>query len=142
MPSFPQTLAGDPWVLLIQALVCQRTDRQKEATAIVDELIRDIPDFPRLTCCEATLYRDANHPAEAVPGSAGRRPIQDRIAAKPFYELARALNQSAKSGGREGHEGGALAPRTRFFSRDDTRISAPVNISRGARRRSGWRRKC
>jgi len=38
--------AGRPWVLLVRALVYQKQDRRREASAVVDQLVQDIPNSP------------------------------------------------------------------------------------------------
>lgn len=83
---------GDPWVLSVQATVCQRTERPKEAAAIVDELIRHYPprDFPEAYVLRGTLYIEANLPAEAVP-------VLQRAAAIPGPHRRAALNELAKA---------------------------------------------
>jgi len=124
---------GDPWVLLIQALVYQRTDRQKEATAIVDELIRDIPDFPEAYVLRGTLYRDANHPAEAVPWLRRAMAIEGPHRREALYELARALNQLGQSQEAEKVMKEARLLQEQDFLREMTREFGLVNISAQAR---------
>jgi predicted Zn-dependent protease len=124
---------GDPWVLLIQALVYQRTDRPREAAAVVDQLIRDIPNFPEAYLLRGTLYRDANHLAEAVPWLRRATAIQGPHRREALFELAKALDQIGQN-----QEAGQVMKEARLlqeqdFLREMTREFGTVNISAQAR---------
>jgi tetratricopeptide (TPR) repeat protein len=94
---FLQRWPGDPWVLLIRALVYQRQDRPREAAAIVDQLVHDIPNFPEAYTVRGTLYREANQPAEGITWLRRAAAIEGPHRGQALYELARALNQIGQS---------------------------------------------
>jgi predicted Zn-dependent protease len=89
LERWPQDRRFGPWVLFIQAHVCQRTDRPNEAAAILDGLIRDFPDFVEAYIPRGTLYLEAGQPKEAVL-------LLRRAAAIPGPHRRDALNELAK----------------------------------------------
>jgi tetratricopeptide (TPR) repeat protein len=130
---FLERWPGDPWVLLIQALVYQRQDRPREAAAIVDQLIRDIPDFPEAYLLRGTLYRDANQPAEAVPWLRRAAAIQGPHRRDTLFELAKALDQIGQN-----QEAEQVMKEVRLLQEQDflhemTREFVPASVNAQAR---------
>ena len=93
---FLQRWPDDPWVLLILAMVYQRQDRPKEATAIVEHLVHDFADFPEAYVVRGTLYLQANQPAEAIPWLRRAAAMAGPHRREALFELARALNQTGQ----------------------------------------------
>ena len=131
--QFLRRWRDDPWVLLIQALVYQRTDRRREAAAIVDQLIRDIPDFPEAYLLRGTLYRDANQPAEAVPWLRRSAASQGPHRRQALFELAKALDQIGQNQEADQVMKEARLLQEQDFLREMTREFGSVNISAQAR---------
>ncbi len=86
-------------MLLVQAKIYQRTDRAREAAAVVDQLVRayDIRNFPEAYMLRGTLYLDANQPAEAIPWLRRVAAIPGPDRRNALYELAKALNLVGQS---------------------------------------------
>jgi predicted Zn-dependent protease len=123
----------DPWVLFIQAQVCQRTDHPREATAIVEQLIRDIPDFPEAYLLRGTLYRDANQPTEAIPWLRRSAAIQGPHRGDALFELAKALDQVGQDQEAQQAMKEVRLLQEQDFLREMTRDFGAVNMSAQAR---------
>ena len=136
---FLQLWPGDPWVLFIQALVYQKTDRPREAAAIVDELIsrtqRDIADFPEAYMLRGSLYLNANQLAEAIPWFRRAAAIPGPDQQSALYELAKALNQIGQSQEAEKVMKEARLLQERNFLRELTGETGSSRVSTSAQAR-------
>jgi predicted Zn-dependent protease len=94
---FLSTWPGDPWVLLIQAMLDQRQGRQAAATAIVDKLVRDYTDFPEAYLLRGTLYLDADQPDEAIPWLKRAAGTTGPPRREALYELSLALARTGRT---------------------------------------------
>jgi len=124
---------GDPWGLHTQALVYQRQDRPREAAAIVEQLIRDIPSFPEAYLLRGTLYGDANQPTDAIPWLRRSAAIEGPHRREALFELAKALDQIGQN-----QEAQQVMKEVRLlqeqdFLREMTRDFGAVNMSAQAR---------
>jgi predicted Zn-dependent protease len=90
---FLDSWPGDPWVLLILAMVYQRQDRPRESAIIADQLVREFPDFPEALVFRGTLYCFTNQPAEAIPWLRRAAAMEGEHRRDALYELAPALDR-------------------------------------------------
>jgi tetratricopeptide (TPR) repeat protein len=94
---FLQRWPGDPWVLLIYALACQRQGRAQEAAVVVDRLIQEYTDFHEAFVIRGTLYLDMDQPKEAIPWLRRAAASAGPHRREALYELGRALNRIGES---------------------------------------------
>jgi tetratricopeptide (TPR) repeat protein len=57
----------DPWLLYLQARVCQARGENDQAGALLDALLGDQPQFTRGLLLRAVLYAEADEPDKAIP---------------------------------------------------------------------------
>jgi predicted Zn-dependent protease len=108
-------------------------DRPRAAADIVDQLIRDIPDFPEAYLLRGTLYRDANQPAEAVPWLRRAIAIPGPHRRAALYVLGPALNQLGQNQEAEQVMKEARLLQEQDFLHEMTRELVPASVNAQAR---------